>query len=475
MHEAEQDKSPAAEPEQAEGPDTAAKPAQKDQAGKKKRTPLQREFLPAALEILDTPPNPLGRTIAIVVAAFFLIAAGWSYFAQIDVVAVAPATLVSTDGAQQVEPSVAGTVNMIHVVDGDKVTESQPVLTLDTSEIRAEIRKTEREYQELQFEHERFMYGLRHHRGEAQADAFSAAAPDLMAAMHRERANSEILTFEAAIDQLRAEKRKLAAEKLTIEQGIERLQISLPLLQEREQDIRQLHDAGHAAKPEWLSAKLALVEAEANVAERDGALAATIEALSGQDEEMERLMAEREASLLAGVLGVNARLEATRTLLQQLERRLELHTLRAPVNGTVQEVSVRTVGGYIEPGQVVMVVVPASADLMVKASIQHKDMGFVDVGQEVELKLEAYPFTRYGALSGVLQFVSRDAVTDPARGSFFEAFIQIDRPFKTDRDYELDLTSGMSVTADIKTGRRRVIEFLVSPLLRYRDESLRER
>jgi hemolysin D len=178
--------------------------------------------------------------------------------------------------------------------------------------------------------------------------------------------------------------------------------------------------------------------------------------------------------------------------------RRALQTLRAPLDGSVQLLAVHTIGGVVTPAQQLMVIVPKDARLEIEANLANKDVGFVHPGQEVEVKIETFNFTRYGLLHGTVTTISHDVVapdvtapdrkdrdSDPAlarteeerqaRQPTYMAHVALERTgIETEQGFT-KLEAGMAVTAEIKTGRRRVIEFLLSPLMRYRHEAWRER
>jgi hemolysin D len=182
--------------------------------------------------------------------------------------------------------------------------------------------------------------------------------------------------------------------------------------------------------------------------------------------------------------------------LVQAEQRRHLQTLTAPVDGAVQQLAVHTIGGVVTPAQQLMVIVPADAGLEAEAMVSNRDIGFVHPGQQVEVKVDTFNFTRYGLLHGEVASVSHDAIvrdkppdrqgapkpgalgeTSEPQGQelLYAARVALDRTHMQIEDKQIDLTPGMAVTAEIKTGSRRVIQYLLSPLLRYKQESLRER
>ena len=156
-------------------------------------------------------------------------------------------------------------------------------------------------------------------------------------------------------------------------------------------------------------------------------------------------------------------------------RRRAVQRLVSPVDGVVQQLAVHTVGGVVTPGQQLMVVVPRDAPLEVEAWVENKDVGFVRPGQPVEVKVETFPFTRYGTVAGRVTGLSRDAVSVERLGLVYAARVSLDRSAVRVEERDVALAPGMAVTVEIAIGRRRVLDFFLSPLLRRTHESLRER
>ena len=179
------------------------------------------------------------------------------------------------------------------------------------------------------------------------------------------------------------------------------------------------------------------------------------------------------------------------------EERTRLQALKAPVDGVVQQLAVHTVGGVVTPAQPLLVLVPVDSRLEIEAMVSNRDIGFVEPGQAAEVKVTTFNFTRYGLLHGNVLSVSHDAVgkddlQDPTKdkgqpngqaakpssddqGPVYAARISLDRTAMQIEDKQVNLAPGMAVTAEIKTGERRIIDYLLSPLRKYRQDSLRER
>ena len=208
-----------------------------------------------------------------------------------------------------------------------------------------------------------------------------------------------------------------------------------------------------------------------------------------------------EATYRKGLLSDLAKAEADAALFAQEEikaaQRTALETLKAPVDGTVQQLALHTVGGVVTPAQALMVIVPDEAHLEIEATLASRDVGFVHDGQEAEVKVEAFDFTRYGLLHGTVTAVSRDTITEddqspsgrPADRSapgqnrsaadsqapVYVAHVTVAATgVQTEQGFS-PLAAGMAATAEIKTGKRSVISYLLSPLTRHAHESGRER
>ena len=152
-----------------------------------------------------------------------------------------------------------------------------------------------------------------------------------------------------------------------------------------------------------------------------------------------------------------------------------LTTIKAPADGIIQEMEIHTVGGVVTPAQTLMKLVPSDSVLEVEALVLNKDVGFVKEGQDVSIKIDSFPYTRYGTINGKLTHLSRDAVENEQLGLVYIARISMAKDFIRVEDKNVRLSAGMNTSAEIKTGRRRLIEIILTPFMEYTSESLRER
>ena len=300
------------------------------------------------------------------------------------------------------------------------------------------------------------------------------ASPDEMRAQYR-LLLAEWRSFaesQAALDQERASRE---AERAGVRENITKLEETLPLVTQRARALEAVATRKLVPEMRWLELEQQRIETERDLAalrERYRSLGAAI----AETEARQRAgRAEFRRDLLDRLTELRARIATLDQEIAKAKNRTGRQRLRSPIDGVVQELAVHTIGGVVTPAQTLMKIVPRSRALEIKAWIENKDIGFVHEGQSVEIKVKTFPFTRYGTLEGVITDVSDDAVTDEDKGLVHAARVQLADDSMHIDGRELHLIPGMAVTVEVKTGKRRLIEFLLSPLLRYREESLRER
>jgi hemolysin D len=296
-----------------------------------------------------------------------------------------------------------------------------------------------------------------------------------------------------ALDRQRAQKE---AELATINATVAKLEAVLPVLQERVDMRKLLYDHSTGSKANYLEILQTLVETQQDVLVQKSRSVEAAAALAAIIEGQAQTAAEYRRALSGELVEADRKASALREDLIKAEQRTKLQLLTAPVDGAVQQLSVHTIGGVVTPAQALMVVVPADSHLEIEAMVSNRDIGFIHVDQEVEIKIDTFNFTRYGLLHGTVLSISQDAITrdkpqdksaDPLGGAtnatsepkgqelIYAARISLDRTQMQVEENLVNLSPGMAVTVEIRTGSRAVIGYLLSPLLKYKQESLRER
>jgi hemolysin D len=437
------------------------------------------EFLPAALEIIETPPSPIGRAVSLALMAVFLLALAWSVLGHVDIVAVAPGKIVASGRSKLIQPLEAGVVRRIHVHEGQAVAAGEPLLELDPTDTVADSARLEAEQNALQLalaRLEAMLTALRAGQGGAQPEfSTPAAAPEEQARAEAARMRQEYEEQAQRMEEAAAREAEQRAALQALQQEHARAVETLPLIEKRTLALKSLSARGLAAEQEYLALKQQFIETRQQREALKARMAEAEAAVRAAAAQRRALASGAEKAWLAQQQEARTRLEAVQQEMEKTARRRALQTLTSPVAGVVQELAVHTVGGVVTPAQQLMVVAPSSGDLGVEALLRHSDIAFVQPEQEAVVKVDALPFTRHGALRGRVQSLSQDAVQDEKLGLVFAvrvALIGRDLPAGARR---IAVAPGMGVSVEITTGRRRLIEYLLDPVLRRAQESARER
>ena len=366
------------------------------------------EFLPAVLEIQESPPSPVGRTIIFIIIGVFTAALLWSVFGHIDIVAVAQGKIIPSDYSKVIQPLESGIIRKIHVRDGQHVKKDDVLIELDATTTGADRERYSNEY---------------------------------LSAM------TEVARLEALITDQNEFTPPTGADPVFVKIQRNRLRDQLSeyrALQNQAQAYKTLYDKQFVSRMQYLEA--------------------------------DRARAQKAQEHAAEYSEAKTRAHSLSQELAKAENRASQQTLTAPIDGIVQQLAVHTVGGVVTPAQQLMVIAPREGLLEVEAWVDNKDIGFVNPEQIAEIKVEAFPFTRYGTIDGKILTLSKDAVPVDKVGLVYAARVSMNRStIRVENDKDVYLSPGMTVSVEIKTGQRRLIEYFLSPLLQASKESVRER
>lgn len=432
----------------------------------------EHEFLPAALEVLDTPPSRSGRYIAIILGGFFVFAVVWAILGTIDIVVIAQGQTVPTGKVKTLQSLETGVVRAVHVKDGQYVEKDELLVEMDPTETVANLDALQAQWIQASVEAELGGALLSEVSGDLK---LPASTPSLI------RANTKVLLTEmmsghsAELEAIDAEieRQKSTIASAHIQQSM--LKQKLPLLQERLEAQEDLLAKGITQKPLVLELREGLIEllhqqqfVEESVHEAEAAIA------SLNAKHAETVSTYRSTAAQNRHSALN-KLSSIEQELKKANQRQNYRELRAPVTGYVDKLTIYTIGAVVDAGTQVLAVVPADTPLEIEALILNKDIGFIEVGHAAEIKFEAFPFTRYGVLDGEITSISNDVTVDDKLGPIYRAKVKLASQSIRIDGKQLPLSPGMNASTEVKTGKRRIIEFFLSPLLRYRDEAIRER
>lgn len=464
-----------------------------------------RAFLPAAVCIIETPPSPIGLALMLSICALVVAAIAWCWFGRIEIYATARGKIEPEGHAKVVQPLDPGKVSQINVVSGQSVRSGEILLTIDPSEIEAAIVAASEQVTSARAEAARRQAAVATMTTGNLRGQIAIIWPDDITESVRRREESvlagDLKEFAAKLDSLAAQRVEREAAVKQLEGSIAAEQSLLEVLNERVVLRQTLLDKAAGTRTSLLDAmqveRETKMQLAGDIGRKNQAIAAVSSLLAEQSQTIETFIAENTRKIS------DARRLADEKSADQgmLRVRLERTILRAPVDGVVQSLAVTTRGQVVTTGQELMRIVPANAPVAIQAYVTNEDIGFVSPGQKAVVKIDSFPYVRYGTLEATVEEVANDAI--PADGAnralanpinkgeergqslsptakpltdlVFEAKLRPGRYTVPVNGHEVALSPGMTLTIEIKTGSRRILEYLFSPLVEIAHTSMRER
>ncbi|MFM0286937.1 HlyD family type I secretion periplasmic adaptor subunit [Paraburkholderia megapolitana] len=435
----------------------------------------ERAFLPANLELVETPTHPLPlwtmRVIVALAALIVLIAC----FGQLDIVATAGGKLIPDEQVKLIQPAITGVVRRILVNDGQRVSAGQLLMELDTTQAAADTDKARRERIDATLAAERsraLLDAQQHTHSPSLTTVDGASVQQQLEAQHF--AEGLYNEYRDKFESAQAELLKREAELDTTRQQIAKLSATAPLARQQADDYRSLASDRYVARNDYLDKEQAALGQEHELDAQRSHARELLAGIAQQRAEIAAASSEFRRQQLDTLDKATQQLGQSRNDETKADARQKLLSLTAPVAGTVQELNLHTLGGVATAAQPVMKIVPDDT-LEVEANIENRDVGFVKAGQQAIVKIEAFPYTRYGYLTGQVVSVSNDAVQDRKRGPTFVTRISLPTNRIRANGTWINLTPGMTVSAEIRTGKRSVLHYFLDPVIQTGQESLHER
>ena len=455
------------------------------------------EFLPAALEIVETPASPAGRLIGAAIIGAALIAVLWACLGKVDIIASASGRVVPVGKSKIIQPLDTGVVAKILVADGDHVHAGDVLVELDRTEITADRDRYQRDLLRARLDLARtrglaaaLASGTVLELVDPPADASAASLDSARLALR-----AEALEHQAKLDGITQQIAQKDAEAAETAATVDKLQATLPMVQ-GVADIRtKLKEMEFGNKLAWLEAEEKLTDQQHQIPILAQHRAQSIAAKLAVRQQYDETQATYQKTILDELTKARDQVSANEAEFTKAEQKLAFRTLSAPIDGTVQQLAIHTIGGVVTPAQALMVLVPDHGGIVVEATVENRDVGFVQPGQPAKVKVETFNFTRYGLLDGSVTNLSHDVVDEPNakhdanRGNDkasdrdadhpheagYVARIALDRDWMETENGRIQLGPGMAVNVEIHTGRRSIISYLLSPLATQVQESLHER
>lgn len=441
------------------------------------RTLQELAFLPAVLEIQETPPNPLSRKIIYTLILFFLIALVWGVIGKIDIVSVAQGKIISSGHDKVVQPLGTATIVALHVQEGQQVRQGELLVEFDSSINQAQSAKLLQEYQNSLLN--RLMWESYYLILQGKQ------VPDYekeLQGLEKQRIvqeQQELMTkyqgYLAQCKSIGSETEQKQAELEMVYSEIKKLGQIIPIIDRRIEGLKKLSKDKYISDEQFEKVEQEQIENRYNLISANHKVKELSAAIEASRQKLEIFEHQTRSKIIEEIQNAKQQEKNLDKELVKIEQQKKQQKLFSPISGTIHQLSVHTIGAVVTPAQELMHIVPEDGRLEIEAWVENRDIGFVNEKQNAEIKIETFPFTKYGVINGVIEYLSMDAVNNKDRGLLFLTRVEMDKDWIQVEDKKVNLQAGMNVTVEMKTGQRRIIEYFLSPLLRYKQESIRER
>jgi len=426
----------------------------------------RHEFKPLLVEIEERPLNPLGRTVFWIVIVALVFTVLWTWFGQVDVVVTARGKVIPSGEVKTIQPLNAGVVRAILIQPGDYVSKGQVLMEIDPSDVDPELASMHADHKQAELEIAR-IYALLENREFAVSkenyDAEVLRVQQEIYASEKERLAKQVQVKLQTLEQL---DQRLAVERKVVEQS----SYMFRSLSDKLIRLQQVKDIISRDEYDRTEGEAKQYQTEQQASEHRIAEFIAMQKQTGQ--EIAYLEEEYRNRLLAELAEKKQRSLYLEAQIEKAEFISTRQQITAPVDGYVSQLLCHTIGGVVTPAEKLAYIVPNDAPLLVKALLLNKDAGFVARDMAASIKIDTFNFQKYGTIDGKVVQVSKDSIEDKHLGLVYETYIVPDKNTLLVDGDEMPISAGMSVTSEVKVGKRRIIEFFLYPLIKYLDEGV---
>ena len=443
------------------------------------------QFLPALLEIQESPPNPIARYLLTTILAFAVIAVAWACVGKVDVVSIAQGQIIPSARVKQVQPLMRGVVKKIHVQEGQHVNAGDVLVVLDRTSTGAGLNSATDEQQRLQekLARERALLAAMTPSAPCVTPPTAQGEPVLSSFIQQSLLEQQYQQFCLQYAALQSQRDNRNAERDVNKAMIKKLEATLPIAAQRAANTKALTEKKLAMENDYLALEEVRLSQENDLAAakaRDVQLAA---AIKESEQQLAALVAQTKVQTLTAIADSERQLNALQESLVKAQDADDRQVLYAPVSGEVKDLAINTVGGVVLEAQQLMLIVPEEEKLEVEAWLPNRDIGFVQEGAAAQIKVHTFPFSKYGTIPATVTRISNDVAaadkqknnSEKSSEAVYSMSVVMEKNTLQVDGRTVTLVPGMQVTAEIITHQRRLIEYFFSPLKKQFQESVRER
>lgn len=430
------------------------------------------EFLPAALEVIEMPPSPVGRTVLWTLFALIIVIFVWVMVGSVDEVAVANGKIIPNGQVKTVQAEDKGVVKEIYVTEGQIVKKGDLLIELDTTITEADVTSLKHQVAYYSLDIDRLL-------AEQSNVPFNAKEyPDLEAKdilFQQNLYNSRLAEYNAKMAVARSSMMQAESSVTSSESGYQKVAALFEIAKEKEERVLKLANENAISTFVLLEHQSKRIELQEDMQTQQAEIAKMQWAKVQAQQQMDSIVAERNRDITTTLVEDKKQLAAYQEELKKAQEKNRLSHITAPIDGRVSQLAIHTVGGVVTAAQGLMEIVPEDATLQVEAWVQNKDIGFVQTGQSAEVKVETFSFQKFGTIDAKITEISPNAVEDKDKGRVYRVMLDLEKNSFIVNGQEVGLSSGMTATGEIKIRQKRIIEFFLDPFRQYKSEALRER
>ncbi|OCG19025.1 MULTISPECIES: HlyD family type I secretion periplasmic adaptor subunit [unclassified Gilliamella] len=437
-----------------------------------------REFLPAVLEVQETPPSPLGRLLLWVIIILFVIVIFWASLSKVDIVAMARGKLVVNELSRPVNTSVTAEIIAVLVKEGEHVEKGQTLIKLNSKSLVAQLEENILQQQINRFHIARLTLLYEHYLNRPAPMILSTELQKESPILAKQI--SMLLKAEVEDDYNEKEVYKLNQQILMAQ--IENYQAQkemaenlLPIYEEQHRALDLLYKKKMTSKDSLLEVKKKYLEAKFTVSAAEAKMKEMQASYSQIDTQMNSHIADKIKEIEQEKIQKLNQNHILSVQQKQLEALIAQYELKAPIAGIVEALAYRDAGAAVEAPQELLKIVPENEKLIAEVLVKNQDIGFLRKNQLVTVKIDTFDFTRYGWIEGTLLNISSDAIEDKDLGLVYKAVIELNKNHLIIDDQPVNLEPGMSISAEIITGQRTVLSYLLSPMMEALDDVGKQR
>lgn len=400
------------------------------------------EFRPIITEIEESPVNPLGRTTFWIIISLIFFTALWLFFGKVDIVVSARGKVIPDGEIKIIQPLETGVVKEIHVKEGDFVKQGQTLIEIDTSTTQPQLQSLQANLDYINTERQRL-------KGEIVQNAENSYTQNELAKSAYADLQNQLASKNHEIKRLR--------------EDIANYQKQLTLNLDKERRMRDVED---------IISRNDLDKVHVENMDYRGRIASLNEQIRSIQKDADYIRTNFRTQNLTQLADRDKQANELEANIKEIEFKKQQQNIISPVDGYVNTMLVHTIGGVVTPAEKVISIVPADSPLSIKVSVLNKDIGFVKEGMPVQVKIDTFDFQKYGMIEGKVKKVSKDSVEDEKQGLIYDVFITpVTKTLRVD-GIDQPISTGMGLSAEIKTGKRRIIEFFIYPIIKYWSEAV---